>query len=164
MIGDDHQSFCRELVKHSPKKYIHERVLGILHWFLLFAMLLFPGLFLLELMFPNIFPGSVSGLIYNVNTTYILKYYILTLVLVLGWFFVRMNAYKPTKYLLGLWFIVFMLVFLFIDLALVTIIKEWIVNISVIVWLLVFGALLLICDLTSRIIAISIAYRRKNRQ
>lgn len=164
MIGDDHQSFCRELVKNSPKKFIHERVLGILHWFLLFAMLLCPGLFLLELLFPSFFPGSASGLTYIVNTTYIVKYYILTLVLVLGWFFVRMNSYKPTKYLLGIWFIVFMLVFLFIDLALGRVIKDWTVNISLIVWVLTFGTALLICDLSLRITAMTIAYKRNNRQ
>lgn len=162
MIGDDHESFCRELVRNSPKQYIHERVLRIMHWFLLFAMLLLPGLYLVELVLPKYFPGSVNGLIYTVRLSYVLKYYILMFAIVIGWFYVRMHTYKPTKYVFGTYFSVIMLFFLLTDGVLAFIVGEIIVDLSILLWVISTGAVLLICDLASRMIAVSIAYTRKN--
>ena len=38
MIGSDHEAFCRELIRNSPRQHIHERILHVLHWFILFAI------------------------------------------------------------------------------------------------------------------------------
>ncbi len=161
MIGDDHESFCRELIRNSPKQYIHERILSICHWFLLFAMLLLPGLYLIELILPQYSPGSVNALIYTVRSSYVIKYYIIMFVLVLGWFFVRMYTYKPTKYVFGTYFAVFMLFFLFTDGVLAFIIGERLIKINVLIWIISLGIMLLLCDLLRRVIAMTIAYRRK---
>lgn len=160
MIGNDHESFCRELVKNSPKKHVHERVLSVLHWTLLFGLLLFPGLFLVELACSNLFPGSISYFIYHIPLSYLLKYYILMFVLVAGWFFVRMNTYKPTKYVFGTYFAAFMLMFIFSDSILSFIVGTKYVDIHVLAWAAILGTLLLICDLVSRVIAVTIAYKR----
>ncbi len=161
MIGDDHESFCRELIKNSPKQFIHERILSVLHWFLLFAMLLLPGLYIVELALPQYSPGAVSGLVYTVKLAYILKYYILMFVIVIGWFFVRMYTYKPTKYVFGAYFAILMLLFLFTDGILAFIVGKRLVKINVLVWLISLAILLIICDLVRRIIAMTIAYKRR---
>ena len=163
MIGDDHESFCRELVKNSPKQYIHERILRIMHWFLLFAMLLLPGLYVVELALPKYSPGSISGLVYTVRLSYVLKYYILMFAIVIGWFYVRMHTYKPTKYVFGTYFAAIMLFFLFTDGVLAFIVGDRTVELNVLLWIICTGAVLLICDLASRMIAVSIAYRKNNR-
>lgn len=161
MIGDDHEGFCRELIKNSPKQYFHERILGILHWFILFAMLLLPGLYFVELIFPQYSPAVVHGLSYSVRLTFLLKYYIFMFVIVIGWFFVRMYTYKPTKYVFGSYFLVLMLIYLFSEGLLSFIIKDSFVMINVLVWFGIFAAFLIICDLVTRIIAMSIAYKQK---
>ncbi len=161
MIGSDHEAFCRELIRNSPRQYIHERILHVVHWFLLFATFLLPCLYLVEFMLPRFFPGSVDGLIYTVKLSYVLKYYIIMLVLVVGWFFVRMYTYKPTKYVLGTYFGVFLLFFLFTDGVLAFILHDKILNINIIIWTVSVAILLIICDLARRMIAISIAYAKK---
>ncbi len=161
MIGSDHEAFCRELIRNSPRQYFHERVLNVLHWFLLFAMLLLPGLYLIELVLPTYSPGFVDSLVYTVRFSYILKYYIIMFVLIIGWYFVRMYSYKPTKYVFGTYFAVFMLFFLFTDGLLAFIIKDHEISINILIWLVSLAVLLVMCYLVRRVIAMSIAYKRK---
>lgn len=161
MIGADHEAFCRELIRNSPRQHIHERILHVLHWFLLFATFLLPGLFLVEVLMQDYFPGSVNGLIFTVKLSYLLKYYIIMLVLVIGWFIVRMHTYKPTKYVFGTYFAVFMLFFLFTDSVLAFIMNDTILKINILIWTLAVAALLVICDLTRLVIAMSIAYKKR---
>lgn len=160
MIGSDHEAFCRELIINSPRQHVHERILHVLHWVLLFATFLLPGLFAVEFLMPEYFPGSVNVLIFTVKLSYILKYYIIMLVLVVGWFIVRMHTYKPTEYVLGTYFAVFMLFFLFTDGVLSFLINDAVLNVNIIIWTIVVAILLLICDLTRRVIAMSIAYAK----
>ncbi len=165
MIGSDHEAFCRELIRNSPRQHFHERILHVLHWFLLFATFIMPGLFIVEFLMPHYFPGSVDGLIFTVKLSYILKYYIIMLVLVIGWFIVRMHTYKPTEYVLGTYFAVFMLFFLFTDGVLAFIMNDTVLEINIIIWTIVVAILLVICDLTRRVIAMSIAYaKNKNNK
>ncbi len=160
MIGADHEAFCRELVRNSPKQHLHERILHMLHWLLLFATCLLPGLFLIEILFPAYSPGNIVGIDYTVRFSYILKYYILMFVIVVGWFFVRMYNYKPTKYVFGTYFTILMLFFLFTDAILKFIIGNMSVNINIIVWTVTLAVLFVICYLLRRVIAMSIAYKR----
>lgn len=160
-IGGDHEEFCRELIRNSPRQSIHERILHVLHWFLLCAMLLLPGLYLIELLFSRYSPAETDGFLYTVRLSFVLKYYLLMFVLVVGWFFVRMYTYKPTKYVFGTYFAVFMLFFLFTDAVLAFIIGERSIRINVLLWVLITGLLLLVCDMTKRIVAMTVAYRRR---
>lgn len=160
MIGTDHEAFCKELVKNSPKQYMHERILHVLHWLLLFATFLLPGLFIIEMIFPTYSPGDILGIVYTVRFSYILKYYILMFVLVVGWFFVRMYNYKPTKYVFGTYFTILMLFFLFTDAVLKFIIGNMIVNINIIFWTVTLAVLFIICYLVRRVIAMTIAYKK----
>ncbi len=161
MIGSDHEAFCRELIRNSPRQYYHERVLNVLHWLLLFAMLLLPGLYLIEIVLPTYSPGFVDTFVYTVRFSYILKYYIIMFVLIIGWYFVRMFSYKPTKYVFGTYFAVFMLFFLFTDGLLAFIIKDFEISVNILIWLISLAVLLVMCDLVRRVIAMSIAYKRK---
>ena len=160
MIGSNHEAFCQELIKNSPRQHPIERFLNMLHWILLYAAFLLPGLFLIEMFLSEYSPGTAANLIYTVNLSHILKYYIMMLVLVIGWFFVRMYSYKPTKYVFGSYFAVFMLFFLLSNALPKFIIKDPIIDFNIAIWLITFGILLLICDLLRRVIAITIAYKR----
>ena len=159
-IGSDHELFCRELIRNSPKQFVHERILHVVHWFLLFAAFLLPGLYIIELLFSAYSPGFVKGFLYTVRLSYVLKYYVIMLVLVVGWFFVRMYNYKPTKYVFGIYFTVIILFFLFTDAILKFIVGNFIFSFNIIVWLVSLLSLLLMCDLSRRVVAMTIAYKR----
>ncbi|MBQ8254330.1 MAG: hypothetical protein IJY94_02365 [Clostridia bacterium] len=160
VIGTNPEAFCRELIKNSPRQHFHERILSVLHWFLLFAMLLLPGLYLIEILFPTYSPGFVKNFEYTVRFSYILKYYIIMFVLVIGWYFVRMNSYKPSRYVFGTYFAVFMLFFLFTDGLLKFVIRDHVITVNVLIWLITFAVLLIMCDLARRVIAMTIAYAK----
>lgn len=164
VIGNDCEAFCKELVVNSPRQSPLERVLNVFRWLILFSMLLMPGLYLLELLFPRFSPSQADGVMFITRTAFAMKYYILMFVLVTGWFFVRMYTYKPMKYVMGSYISVFMLFFLFTDGILSFFVKEKIMSVNIIVWIVVFGISLLMCDILKRLAAITIAYKKQKKE
>lgn len=162
-LGGDSEAFCRELIRHAPRQSLGERILHILRWIVMYATLLLPGLFLFEWVFPTVSPATISGAEYTVSLSFLIKYLILVLVLVVGWFIVRMYTYKPTKYVLGGYLASFMLVFLFSDAFLSLFIHQQVAAVNVLLWLLIGGVALLLCDLLRRLVATSIAYKNRKK-
>lgn len=160
-IGGDCEAFCKELVRNSPRQSPAERVLSILRWLMLFSMLLMPALWIIELVFPKYSPSSADGFRFSVGAAFAIKYYILMFILVVGWFFVRMYTYKPMKYVMGTYIGVFMLFFLFTDGIVKYFVKDYVISVNIIVWALVFGAALLLCDVLRRLTAVTVAYRKR---
>lgn len=163
-IGGDFEAFCRELIRNSPRQSIVERIMNVLRWLFLYAALLMGGLFLIEMFFVKWSPAEITGLVYTANLSFILKYYIFMFVLVFGWFIVRMCTYKPMKYVFGTYFAVFMLFFLFTELALKFLVGETVVSINLLVVVMLFLVLTLLCDLIRRLSAVTIAYRKRKKE
>ncbi len=162
-IGGDAEAFCRELVRNSPRQSPIERILNFLRWLILFSMLLMPALYLIELLFPTFSPSKTEGLQFSTGMAFALKYHILVFVLVIGWFFVRMSTYKPMKYVMGTYIAVFMLFFLFTDGILSYIVKDKLLTVNILVWVLCFGGALLLCDVLKRLAAFTIAYKKQKK-
>ncbi len=160
-IGGDCELFCKELVRNSPRQSWFERILNVLRWLLLFSMILLPALFVIELIFPNMSPSEHDGLLFSSRAVFVLKYYLLMFVLVIGWFFVRMYTYKPMKYVMGSYIAVFMLFFLFTDGILGFFFNDALIKVNILVWIVSFGVVLALCDLLKRLAAITIAYRKR---
>jgi len=163
-IGGDSESFCRELIRNSPRQSVWERITNMLRWLFLYAAILLPGMYLIELLFSKWSPAEIDGLRYVVHLSFVLKYYIFMFVLVVGWFFVRMCTYKPMKYVFGTYFAVFMLFFLFTDAALKFLVGERIVSLNILIFAVVFAVLTLLCDLIRRLVAVTVAYRRRRKE
>ncbi len=163
MIGDDHEAFCKELIKNAPRQKLHEKILRIIQWFLLFAMLLMPSLYLIELVFPQYSPAEVEGLLYSGRLSFVMKHYLILTVLTFGTFFVRMYTYKPTKYVIGTYLAVVMTLFMFTDSVLDLIVGRRLFNVNVLLWVVCICALLIMCYLTRRIVAMSVAYKQRNK-
>ena len=160
-IGGDSEAFCRELIRNSPRQSVFERILNVIHWLLLFSLILMPILFLVKLFFPDYSPAEISGLKFTVRLSYIFKYHIFMIVLVLGWFFVRLNTYRPMKYVIGIYIAVFMLFFLFTDAILTFFLHDQIVSFSILIYTLILAVLLVVCDLARRLFAMTVAYQKK---
>lgn len=162
-IGGDSEIFCRELIRNAPRQSVWERIFNALRWLFLYASILLPGMFLVEILFTKWSPAEIEGLLYTVRLSFILKYYIFMFILVAGWFIVRMCAYKPMKYVFGTYFGVFMLFFLFTDAVLTFLIGDCVVTLNPLVTACIFGILTVLCDMIRRLAAFTIAYRlRKN--
>ena len=162
-IGGDFEGFCKELVRNSPKQSLVERILGVLRWLMLFAMCLMPGLYLIELIFPNLSPSNVDGAVFTSPTSFVFKYYGLMFVLVIGWFFVRLYTYKPMKYVMGTYIAALMLFFLCADGIVKFIVKPQYVELNIIIFIVTFAVLLILCDLIKRLIAMTIAYKKTKK-
>lgn len=162
-IGPDYESFCKELVKNSPRQSIVEKVLGLLRWFVLFSMCLMPVLYLIEILFPNQSPSDYSGVDFYARVSFVTKYYILMFVLIIGWFFVKKYTYKPMKYVFGTYMGVIMGFFLFSDGIINYFVKNSEIKINIVIWLVAFGLLLLIFDMLKRLIAFREAYKKRKK-
>ena len=160
MIGDDHEAFCKELIKNSPRQKLYEKILRVIQWFLLFAMLLMPVLYFIELVFPLQSPADIKCLTYTVKLSFVLKYYMLLTVLTFGTFFIRMYTYKPTKYVIGTYLAAVMAAFLFADSVLDFMVGQMLFNVNILMWIMCICVLLIMCYLTRRVIAMSIAYKQ----
>lgn len=163
-IGGDSESFCRELIRNTPRQSVWERIANVLRWLFFFGAFLLPGMFLVEILFDKLSPAEIDGLVYTVRLSFILKYYVFMFVLVVGWFIVRMCAYKPMKYVFGTYLSVFMLFFLFTEAALTYFVGDRQVSLNVLLVITVFAVLTLLCDLIRRLAAITIAYRNKKKE
>ena len=163
-IGGDSESFCRELIRNSPRQSFWERVTGILRWLFLYGAILLPGMYFVELIFAKWSPAEIDGLYYMVRLSFILKYYIFMFVLVTGWFIVRLCAYKPMKYVFGTYFAVFMLFFLFTEAILKFFVGDITVRLNVLIIAIVFSVLTVLCDLIRRLIAFTVAHRRQRNK
>ena len=160
-IGGDSETFCRELTRNAPRQSVWERIFNALRWFFLYAAILLPGMYLVELLFAKWSPAEINGILYTVRLSFILKYYLFMFVLVAGWFIVRMCTYKPMKYVFGIYFGVFMLFFLFTDAALTFLIGSRIVTLNPIVIACIFSVLTILCDVIRRLAAFTVAYRKR---
>lgn len=163
-IGGDSEAFCRELIRNTPRQSVWERITNVLRWLFFFGTFLLPGMFLVEILFTKLSPAEVNGLVYTVRLSFILKYYVFMFVLVVGWFIVRMCAYKPMKYVFGTYLSIFMLFFLFTEAALAYFVGDRQVSLNVLLVIAVFAVLTLLCDLIRRLAAITIAYRNKKKE
>lgn len=162
-IGGDFEGFCKELVRNSPKQSLIERILNILRWLMLFGMLVMPGLYLIELIFPKYSPSEVHGIMFSSPTSFVLKYYGLMFILVIGWFFVKMYTYKPMKYVMGTYIAVIMLFFMFADGIVNFFVKPQNIRLNIILFIVILGILLILCDLIKRLVAITIAYKKSKK-
>ncbi len=160
-IGGDSEIFCRELIRNVPRQSVWERIFDVLRWLFLYAAILLPGMYLIEILFTKWSPAEIDGLLYSVRLSFILKYYIFMFVLVAGWFIVRMCTYKPMKYVFGIYFGVFMLFYLFTDAALTFLIGDRVVTLNPVVMACAFGILTVLCDLIRRLAAFTVAYRKR---
>ena len=57
-----------------------------------------------------------------------------------------------------------MLFFLWTDAVLAFIVGDTVVTINLITWIVAFGAAVLVCDLSRRMLAITIAYRKRKNE
>ena len=160
-VGGDSEAFCRELIRNSPRQSVIERIMNVLRWLFLYGAVLVPGFALIEVIFSNLSPAEMDGLRYCVPLSFLLKYYIITFVLVIGWFIVRMNTYRPMKYVFGVYFTVFMLLFLGTDAILKLVVGTRTVSVHILFSALIFGVLTVLCDLIRRLSAMTIAYRKR---
>ena len=159
-IGGDSETFCRELIRNSPRQSVLERVLVVLIWLLFFTMFLVPGLYLIEWSFPGLNHSSaqIEGFLYTVRLSFLLKSEILIILLVIGWFLVKRNTYRPMKYVVGLYVAVPMAAFLIPD----TILNfNTPVTISLPIYVGVVFALLCLAYLGRKLTALTIAYQKK---
>ena len=163
-IGGDSEAFCRELIRNTPRQSVWERITNVLRWLFFFGAFLLPGMFLVEILFDKLSPAEIDGLVYTVRLSFILKYYVFMFVLVVGWFIVRMCAYKPMKYVFGTYLSIFMLFFLFTEAALTYFVGDRQVSLNVLLVTSVFAVLTFLCDLIRRLAAITIAYRNKKKE
>ena len=162
-IGGDSEAFCRELIRNSPRQSLLERILTVFIWLFFFTLFLLPALYLIELAFPQYSPAEVQGLLYTARLSFFLKYEALLVILILGWFLVRRNAYRPMKFVIGIYVAVAMIFFLVSNTVLTFFVHDAAVTISLVVYVISVGALLGLCYLGRKLAALTVAYYRKKK-
>ena len=162
-VGMDEVAFCQELVANCPRETVGERLIGLLLWILAWGAAVVPAMAVLEWIFPWM-SGEMNGAIYTVPVPYLSKYCVSALLIAVGIYFLKRNIYR-SKYAVGVAYgAVFLLVFITVSEVTSRMVNGLTVDISLVVWLLVFAVLILLCYVAKRCVAMTVAYQQKRRQ
>lgn len=162
-VGMDEVAFCHELVANCPRETRAERILGGCSWIVLWIGLVLPVMMLLEVIFTWM-PGSCEGLLYHTPLSFLLKYCTTAALAACGLFFLKRMSYYSKSLIGTVYLIVFLVVFITVSEVCTYLLGAMQVSISLVVWAVVFGILLLLCYVAKRCTAMTVAYQQKKRQ
>ena len=157
-IGMDCASFCRELIRNLPLQSRGERALEFCRWTLWCVGLYVPVVWLLSF-FISYMPSASASVYLYATIAFLIKYLVVTLVLVFGLFYVKRNVYHSRSMVWSLYFVVLLLTYFAVDFTPLDEIPEVETKINIVIWALSFGAAITGVSLTKR--AIARKYARK---
>lgn len=162
-VGMDEVAFCHELVANCPRETRAERILGACSWVILWIGMVLPVMMLLEVIFTWM-PGSCEGVLYHTPLSFLLKYCTTAALLASGLFFLKRMSYYSKSLISTVYLVVFLVVFITVSEVSTRFLGAIQVSISLLVWVIVFGILLLLCYVGKRCVAMTVAYQQKKRQ
>ena len=163
-IGNDYESFCKELTKNSPRRSVVEGAFLILAWVLAAMGAILPLLCVWEWIAPVWSPAFFSQGVAMMPAAHLLKYLVFCAAAVCGWFFAfRYNHKTQTGVILVYLSVLFFGFFAF------NIFTHWIPEspiwaISLPVWMLTFAVLVGTSLLAKRVAALTVAYQQHRRE
>ncbi len=163
-IGNDYKSFCKELVKNSPRRSAAEGVFLILAWIFAVMGALLPALWLWAVIGGEWSAPGFNGAVLEAPAVYILKYLIFSAAAVCGWFFAFRLSHKSRTGVLLVY-----LAILFFGFFIFNIFTHWmpqspVWRISILVWIAVFGLLVGFALIAKRLAALTVAYQRQRKE
>ena len=163
-IGNDYESFCKELAKNSPRRSKVEGAFLILAWVLAVMGAVLPLLCLWEWIAFFISPARLDGVVLITPAAHLLKYLVFSAVAVCGWFFAfRYNHKTQTGVILVYLSVLFFGFFVF------NIFSQWMPQspvwaISAPLWMVVFAILVGTVLLAKRLAALTVAYQQQRKE
>ncbi len=162
-VGMDEVVFCHELVANCPRESRAERVLGMVRWLIMWLAAVLPVMMLLEWIFSWM-PGECEGLLYHVPISFLSKYGVSVLLIAGELFFLKRNAYRSKPFVGALYLTIFLVAFITVSEVFTYFGRTAEVEISLLLWLVVFAVLWLLCTVAKRCIAVTVAYQQKKRE
>ncbi len=164
VIGNDYESFCKELTKNSPRRSKVEGCFLILAWVLAVMGAMLPLLSLWEWIAPHLSPAHMVDGVLMTPAAHLLKYLVFSAAAVCGWFFAFRYNHKTQT---GV--IVVYLSVLFFGFFVFNIFTHWmpespVWSISAPLWILVFAVLVGTSLLAKRVAALTVAYQQQRRE
>ena len=161
-IGDC-AMFCRELVTNLPFQSKGERILDCSRWVFGFVGLFVPVVWILSF-FISYMPTSSRSVYLYATTVFLVKYFIVTCVVVYGLFFVRRSVYHSQPLVWTLYFISLLFTYFAVDFLPIEHIPEVTVRINIILWCIAFSAVIAALTVAKRMIARKYANRKKHTE
>ncbi len=152
--------FCRELVNNLPLQSKGERTLEFVLWLLASVGAYIPVMWLLSF-FIEYMPPTSLGVYLIAQSSFVIKYAVVTSVLIFGLFHVKRNVYHSQTLVWSLYFLSLLLTYFAVDCLPVEEIPDVQVKINIIVWIVCFVAVMLGVAFIKRSIAHK--YARKKR-
>lgn len=159
-IGTDYRTFCRSLAANAKTQTFAERFFDVLRWIVYFDGIIIPFLYLLYAIFGFTVP-SIDRLILIAPAGQLLMYFSVATFTVLGYFIAKRFTYHAQTLVISTYLAAVISVFLLTDFLGDYFFKETTVSVSIIAWGVAIGAILVICYLARRLIAMRIAYKVK---
>jgi len=160
-IGD-HEIFCRELVKNSPRATVAEEIFRILTFVFLFAALLAPFIYALDAVF-DLSGITTAGAVLSVPNAMLLKYLCVVSIAVAGWFLAFRQLYRSIVAVCVTYAVTIIVGFAVFDVFTGLIPDAPVWEINLIWWFLCFGALFALSLTANRLTAITVAYQQQKK-
>lgn len=159
-VGLEYKQFCEELVQNTLRQSRVERVLGVLIWLIGYVGIIVPLMYLFSLLF-RVSDVHCSGVMLITPMELIFKYLTIVLSVNVAWMVSKRCIYHSPRVIIAA-FLAF--ITLMVILADYITMQSWLqrqsVQINVLLWVLVFAAVVLLLLLVRRGIAVHRA--RKN--
>ena len=163
-IGNDYETFCKELAKNSPRLSPSESLLWMLSWLVAAVGAVLPLMALTEWLFPGLTPAALEGVVLTAPAAYFLKYLVFVGVAVASWFLAFRLTYK-SRTLVPLIYVGLMLICLIsFELFALWLPESPLWRISLVLWCLIFVALSAVCLVGKHLAALTVAYQQRRRE
>ena len=159
-IGTDYKTFCRSLAYNAKKQTFPERFFDVLKWIVYFDGIIIPLLYVLYAIFDSTRP-HLNGLTLSAPAGQLLMYFSVATSMVLGFFMAKRFTYCAQSIVIFIYMAAVLLIFLMTDFLGSVFLSEITVSVSTVTWGIIICAVLLICYLARRLIAMNIAYKAK---
>ena len=163
-IGNDYETFCKELAKNSPRLSPSESLMWMLSWLVAAVGAVLPLMALIEWLFPRLTPAALEGVVLTAPAAYFLKYLLFVGVAVASWFLAFRLTYK-SRTLVPLIYVGLMLMCLIgFELFSLWLPESPLWPISLVLWCLIFITLTTVCLVGKRLAALTVAYQQRRRK
>ena len=157
-VGMDFHEFARQMVKNAPKQSLWERLLDLLKCLLWCVGITLPILWIISLF--GFFRATECVRIFTLiaPVSFLLKYMVLSSVLVCGWFLTRRFSFTSRSLVVSVYLGGIVLLYIVSDILAAHFLNSITFSVNMLVWCGIFLVLLLLSSIGKRLVAFTFAY------
>ena len=150
VIGENHESFCRELTENAPRQSVVERTLQPLRLLIISTGLLVPAIYAIAFFFSSS-PANCENIHVLASPFFFLKYLLVTVAFIIMWLCTERGVYKSKRLIAFIFAGIISSTYMICDLLenLIDYVPK--MSINLLIWIGIFIILTVCCEIVLKI-------------